>query len=147
MASVRAGSQIDTMPASFLKRIELMADRVQVIATRPILRLHPADLDAISTLVSGSEALSNVRLIANPDLARGDVDLSLGGVRLADILGPIPPASDRSSDDASSNQQSVILEKPLDWEPVSEAEEQILDIPTTNDELEDFSFDDKRENE
>ena len=147
MASVRAGSQIDTMPASFLKRIELMADLVQVIATRPILRLHPADLDAISTLVSGSEALSNVRLIANPDLARGDVDLSLGGVRLADILGPIPPASDRSSDDASSDQQSFISETPLDPKQASEAEEQILDISTTSDELEDFSFDDTKENE
>jgi len=147
MASVRAGSQIDTMPASFLKRIELMADRVQVIATRPILRLHPADLDAISALVSGSEALSNVRLIANPDLARGDVDLSLGGVRLADILGPIPPASDRSYDDASSNQQSFIPEKPLDSEPVSEAEEKKLDVATTGDELENFSFDDTKENE
>ena len=147
MASVRAGSQIDTMPTSFLKRIELMADRVQVIATRPILRLHPADLDAISTLVSGSEALSNVRLIANPDLARGDVDLSLGGVRLADILGPIPPASNGSSDDASSDQQSFISETPLDPKQASEAEEKKIDIATTGDELENFSFDDTKENE
>ena len=147
MASVRAGSQIDTMPASFLKRIELMADRVQVIATRPILRLHPADLDAISALVSGSEALSNVRLIANPDLARGDVDLSLGGVRLADILGPIPPASNGSSDDASSDQQSFISKTPLDPKQASEAEEKKIDIATTGDELENFSFDDTKENE
>ena len=66
---------------------------------------------------------------------------------MADILGPIPPASDRSSDDASSDQQSFISETPLDPKQASEAEEQILDISTTSDELEDFSFDDTKENE
>jgi flagellar biosynthesis/type III secretory pathway protein FliH len=131
MASVRAGSQIDAVPASFLRRIEMMADRVQSIATRPILRLHPADLAAIGPLITGSEIMSQARLLANPDLARGDVDLSLGGVRLADILGPIPNELESQPPDEypSEPQKTLVVSDPVPQ--VSPKEDPFFDQDTS----------------
>ncbi|MDA0963361.1 MAG: FliH/SctL family protein, partial [Proteobacteria bacterium] len=88
IASERAGLEIDTMPDAFVERIEVLADRIHSRATQPVLRLHSDDLAAITPLIENSDSLSNMRIIASDDLARGDVDLAVDGLRMSDrILG------------------------------------------------------------
>lgn len=88
LASERAGLEIDTIPEAFVDRIEELADRIHVRASQPVLRLHPDDLAAIEALIQGSENLSTMRILAAQDLSRGDVELSVDGLRLSDrIMG------------------------------------------------------------
>ncbi len=89
MASARAGQAIDAAPAPFARRIAELAD--QVVQTQAALALHlnPDDLAAIRPLLEGAcpaplAALAQARLVPDPSLARGDVDLRGTGVRIAD---------------------------------------------------------------
>jgi len=88
LASARAGMAIDDLPEPFMRRIEELADRVHACASAPVLRLHPDDLEAIIDHVSQSEILSTMRMVAKEDLSRGDVELCLGGLTMADCLEP-----------------------------------------------------------
>jgi flagellar assembly protein FliH len=99
IASERAGLEIDTMPDAFVERIEALAERIHSRATQPVLRLHPDDLAAITPLIQNSDSLSGMRILASDDLARGDVDLAVDGLRMSDrILGqPAPRKSARTA--------------------------------------------------
>jgi flagellar assembly protein FliH len=94
LASARAGSRIDELPAPLLLRIEAIANRVQAATQGAVLRLHPDDCAAIAPLIAGSELLSEARLVPRQDLARGDVELLLGGLLLSDRLGHDPATSE-----------------------------------------------------
>lgn len=96
LASERAGVEIDTMPYAFLDRIEALADRIHAQASQPVLRLHPDDLAAIEGMIASSDSLASMRIVASVELSRGDVDLSVDGLRLSDrILGQ--PASRKTA--------------------------------------------------
>jgi flagellar assembly protein FliH len=94
LASARAGSRIDELPAPLLLRIEAIANRVQAATQGAVLRLNPDDCAAIAPLIAGSELLSEARLVPRQDLARGDVELLLGGLVLSDRLGLDPAAAE-----------------------------------------------------
>lgn len=88
LASERAGLEIDILPSAFIERIEELADRIHGRATQPVLRLHPADIAVIAPLIANSDSLSAMRILASEDLSRGDVDLTVDGLRMSDrILG------------------------------------------------------------
>lgn len=88
LASERAGVEIDTIPDAFVERIEALADRIHSRAIQPVLRLHPDDLAAIEPFIAGSDSLAAMRILATEELLRGDVDLTVEGLRLSDrILG------------------------------------------------------------
>ena len=89
LASARAGIAIDECPEHFLSRIEDLADRVHASMAAPVLRLNPDDLDAVSDFVAQSEILSEMRMVASPDLAPGDVELTLDGLALMDRIEPL----------------------------------------------------------
>lgn len=98
LASERAGLEIDAMPDAFVERIEALADRIHSRAIQPVLRLHPDDLVAIEPFVAASDSLSAMRIVAAPELSRGDVDLTVEGLRLSDrILGQPAPRKARRS--------------------------------------------------
>lgn len=100
IASERAGLEIDAVPSAFVERIEVLADRIHSRATQPVLRLHPGDLAAIEALIAGSDSLAAMRIVASEALSRGDVDLTVEGLRLSDrILGQ--PAARKSARSAA----------------------------------------------
>ena len=52
------------------------------------MRLNPEDIAAVKPYLDGSETLASVTITADPDLARGDLELSTDGLRYADRLAP-----------------------------------------------------------
>ncbi|MEY3960943.1 MAG: flagellar protein FliH [Pseudomonadota bacterium] len=95
LASLRAGSQIDEMPIAYLARIEDLVDRIGHSLAQPRLRLNPEDLAAVKPYLANSETLSPVSISADPDLARGDFEVSTDSLRYADKMAPKPQASAR----------------------------------------------------
>lgn len=95
LASSRAGTAIDTVPEAFLQRIKTLADRIHSSATHPIVRLNPLDLLVLKPILEQSQDLLNLRLVSDASLQRGDIDLSLEGIRLTDLLPRVDqPAQD-----------------------------------------------------
>lgn len=88
LASARAGAQIDEMPEAYLTKIEDLVDRIRNDLAQPRLRLNPEDIAAVKPYLDGSETLASVTITADPDLARGDLELSTDGLRYADRLAP-----------------------------------------------------------
>lgn len=93
LASLRAGSQIDEMPIAYLARIEDLVDRIGHSLAQPRLRLNPEDLAAVKPYLANSETLSPVSISADPDLARGDFEVSTDSLRYADKMAPKPQVS------------------------------------------------------
>ena len=92
LASSRAGAQIETTPTAFAARIQKLVERVKTATVSPIIRLHPSDVMVLRPVLEQSSALLNLRLVGDETLQRGDVDLSLEGVMLTDVLPRIEPA-------------------------------------------------------
>jgi flagellar assembly protein FliH len=86
LAAKRAGQVIDISPKPFMDRIEALAERVSQGLRSLELRLHPDDLAAITPFLPDSDLLTASRLVAEPRLSRGDVDIRADGIRLADLL-------------------------------------------------------------
>jgi flagellar assembly protein FliH len=95
LAASRAGTAIDAVPEAFLQRIKTLADRIYSSATHPIVRLNPLDLLVLKPILEQSQDLLNLRLVSDANLQRGDIDLSLEGIRLTDLLPRVDqPAQD-----------------------------------------------------
>ena len=90
LASARAGTQIDSLPGAFVRRIEALADQVQADLQRTVIRVNPDDLIAIEKTLSPAAPLALARLVGDETMARGDVELAAGGLRLTDRLGIAP---------------------------------------------------------
>jgi hypothetical protein len=90
LASARAGTQIDSLSGAFVRRIEALADQVQADLQRTVIRVNPEDLIAIEKTLSPAAPLALARLVADETMARGDVELAAGGLRLTDRLGIAP---------------------------------------------------------
>ncbi|NBE09141.1 FliH/SctL family protein [Paragemmobacter ruber] len=86
LAAERAGQMIDALPAAFAARVEAMADRVAQGVRAVSVRLHPADLAAITPHLAGCEVAGAATLMADDRLARGDVEVRAEGITLADLL-------------------------------------------------------------
>ncbi|AWB49678.1 flagellar assembly protein FliH [Gemmobacter aquarius] len=89
MASVRAGQVIDDLPAPFLARIEILADRVAQGVRAVTVALHPEDLAAVAPYLAGSD-LAGAVVAADPRLSRGDVAVRAEGISLTDLIGVAP---------------------------------------------------------
>jgi flagellar assembly protein FliH len=96
LASSRAGLAIDACPEAFIQRIKTLADRIHTSATQPIVRLNPLDLFVLKPILEQSKDLLNLRLVSDANLQRGDIDLSLEGIRLTDAVAPCLSASPRN---------------------------------------------------
>lgn len=88
LSAERAGRLIDEDPLPFLARIEQLAERIAQGSAGVELRLHPADLALVAPHLAQSAPLACAKVAAEAGLARGDVDLRLPGLHLADLLFP-----------------------------------------------------------
>lgn len=88
IASERAGLEIDSMPDAFAERITTLAERIYQATNQPVLRLNPYDHSAIAELIEGNDILSTMRIIASGELARGDIELVVDGLSIADRITP-----------------------------------------------------------
>lgn len=88
LSAERAGRLIDEDPLPFLARIEQLAERIAQGSAGVELRLHPADLALVAPHLAQSAPLAGAKVAADAGLARGDVDLRLPGLHLADLLFP-----------------------------------------------------------
>lgn len=88
LSAERAGRLIDEDPLPFLARIEQLAERIAQGSAGVELRLHPADLALVAPHLAQSAPLAGAKVVAEAGLARGDVDLRLPGLHLADLLFP-----------------------------------------------------------
>lgn len=86
LAAERAGLEIDAMPAAFVERIEILAERIHGKATQAVLRLNPEDYAAITEVIVGSDTLAVMRIVTSVELSRGDVELIVDGLRMSDRL-------------------------------------------------------------
>jgi flagellar assembly protein FliH len=91
LASDRAGLAIDTAPDAFAARVLRLAERAAQGMAEARIHLHPDDLAAIMPLLGTSSPaalapLAEARLLADPALQRGDADIRLPGLRIADLL-------------------------------------------------------------
>ncbi len=90
LAAERAGQAIDQCPVPFLRRIDRMAERIAQGAAQVEVRLNPQDLQTLTPVLAQSTHLRSARISADPGLSRGDVDLRVPGVHLADLIVPLP---------------------------------------------------------
>ncbi|MFN7052852.1 MAG: FliH/SctL family protein [Gemmobacter sp.] len=88
LSAERAGRLIDEDPLPFLARIEQMAERIAQGSAGVELRLNPADLALVAPHLAQSAQLAGAKVAAEAGLVRGDVDLRLPGLHLADLLFP-----------------------------------------------------------
>ena len=98
LAAERAGQAIDTDPAPFARRIAGLAARVSGGLGDVMLHLHPEDLEVVAPVFAQtcSKELANLaqaRLVADPALSRGDIDLRTASLRIEDLIRAAAPAS------------------------------------------------------
>ena len=103
LASIRAGSQIDDMPEAYIAKIEDLVDRIRTDLAQPRLRLNPEDIAAVRPYLQASETLASVTITSDPDLARGDLELSTDGLRYADRLMAKPPSAPKAGRKTASS--------------------------------------------
>ncbi|MEM6896436.1 MAG: FliH/SctL family protein [Pseudomonadota bacterium] len=87
LASERAGIAIDASPPSFMARIERLARDISSDCANAVVALNPDDLAAIEPHIEDFTLLSDAQLVAEPELARGDLRLKMGDITYADVLG------------------------------------------------------------
>lgn len=104
LAAERAGQAIDAAPRPFVARIERMAQRIAQGAAEVELRLNPDDLATLEPHLARSPQLAAARVYPAPELARGDVDLRVPGVHVADLIhgGEDAPQSAPRPDEAAA---------------------------------------------
>jgi hypothetical protein len=90
LASTLAGQAIDTQAAPFARRIAQLAMRVTAQTGDLTVQLHPDDCAAVAAVLAQScpddlASLAKARLQPDVSLARGDIRLRAGGLRLDDL--------------------------------------------------------------
>jgi len=86
MASERAGYAIAERPDGLADRVERLLATVQAVSGNPEIRLNEADLASIKPLVETREKLRHCGFVADPDLASGDLSVTLGTIGIDDIM-------------------------------------------------------------
>lgn len=88
LASERAGYAIAERPDGLADRVERLLATVQAVSGNPEIRLNEADLASIKPLVETREKLRHCSFVADPDLASGDLSVTLGTIGIDDIMRP-----------------------------------------------------------
>ena len=86
LASERAGYAIAERPDGLADRVERLLATVQAVSGNPEIRLNEADLASIKPLVETREKLRHCSFVADPDLASGDLSVTLGTIGIDDIM-------------------------------------------------------------
>ncbi len=103
LASERAGRAIAEQPDAFADRIEGLLAAIRTASGQPVIHLNPGDLGSIQPLVETREKLRHCSFVAVPDLAAGDLTVTVGTIGIDDILLPASsePALEGPASEAS----------------------------------------------
>ena len=101
LASARAGRAIAEQPDAFADRIEGLLAAIRTASGQPVIHLNPGDLGSIQPLVETREKLRHCSFVAAPDLAAGDLTVTVGTIGIDDILLPAS-AETGPADEATS---------------------------------------------
>ena len=106
LASERAGRAIAEQPDAFADRIEGLLTAIRTASGQPVIHLNPGDLGSIQPLVETREKLRHCNFVAAPELAAGDLTVTVGTIGIDDIIlpsaqtpNPTASAADSASDD------------------------------------------------
>ena len=88
LASERAGRAIAEQPDAFANRIEGLLAAIRTASGQPVIHLNPGDLGSIQPLVETREKLRHCSFVAAPDLAAGDLTVTVGTIGIDDMLLP-----------------------------------------------------------
>ena len=96
LAIQRAGYAIDAHPAGFADRIKNLANRISDSMQALVIHLHPDDCKAVSALFDHDcpahlKDLMQAKLMADPNLSRGDARLRASGLLLDDVIADVVP--------------------------------------------------------
>ncbi|MEL0197406.1 MAG: FliH/SctL family protein [Rhodobiaceae bacterium] len=91
LASERAGRAIAEQPGAFADRIEGLLAAIRTASGQPVIHLNPGDLGSIQPLVETREKLRHCSFVAAPDLAAGDLTVTVGTIGIDDFLLPSSP--------------------------------------------------------
>ncbi len=83
LASERAGTVISENPDGFRQRIMSLVERVKLKTETVMVALNPEDLEAVMAYDTGP---LNWKYIADSELLRGDIRISLDAIDIADVL-------------------------------------------------------------
>jgi len=118
LASERAGRAIAEQPDAFADRIEGLLAAIRTASGQPVIHLNPGDLGSIQPLVETREKLRHCSFVAAPDLAAGDLTVTVGTIGIDDILLPAAQRPDPSDDMATG---TIAAEVPASQAPDSAA--------------------------
>lgn len=122
LASERAGRAIAEQPDAFANRIEGLLAAIRTASGQPVIHLNPGDLGSIQPLVETREKLRHCSFVAAPDLAAGDLTVTVGTIGIDDMLlptssamagdAPAPATSDDMQPDNADAPADATIEHP-----------------------------------
>ena len=107
LASARAGRAIAEQPDAFADRIEGLLAAIRTTSGQPVIHLNPGDLGSIQPLVETREKLRHCSFVAAPDLAAGDLTVTVGTIGIDDILLPASPEPAVDEPVSETSEESV----------------------------------------
>jgi len=122
LASERAGRAIAEQPDAFADRVESLLAAIRASSGQPVIRLNPGDLGSIQPLVETREKLRHCSFVAAPDLAPGDLTVTVGTIGIDDIILPASQAADDADRSAAAVEPVASLPEMADTETGLEAE-------------------------
>ena len=125
LASERAGRAITEQPDAFADRVEGLLVAIRAASGQPVIRLNPGDLGSIQPLVETREKLRHCSFVAAPDLAPGDLTVTVGTIGIDDIILPAPPAADDADISEVAVEAAAAQPEMADAETDPEAEARI----------------------
>jgi flagellar assembly protein FliH len=128
LASERAGRAIAEQPNAFADRIEGLLAAIRTASGQPVIRLNPGDLGSIQPLVETREKLRHCSFVAAPELAAGDLTVTVGTIGIDDIILP----ASQALDDADMPGGAAIVE-PVEAQPEMAEAEPSLDMDIDED--------------
>ncbi|MEX0503718.1 FliH/SctL family protein [Alphaproteobacteria bacterium LSUCC0719] len=122
LASERAGRAIAEQPDAFADRVESLLAAIRASSGQPVIRLNPGDLGSIQPLVETREKLRHCSFVAAPDLAPGDLTVTVGTIGIDDIILPASQAADEADRSAAAVEPVAAPPEMADAETGLEAE-------------------------
>ncbi|MEK9856471.1 MAG: hypothetical protein VW495_16845, partial [Rhodobiaceae bacterium] len=116
-------------PGAFADRIEGLLAAIRTASGQPVIHLNPGDLGSIQPLVETREKLRHCSFVAAPDLAAGDLTVTVGTIGIDDILLPASPEP-VSAHETTAN--APMTDSPAPEGPKPDPSEAMPDIAETS---------------
>ena len=132
LASERAGRAIAELPDAFADRVESLLAAIRTASGQPVVRLNPGDLGSIQPLVETREKLRHCSFVAAPDLAPGDLTVTVGTIGIDDIILPASQAAEDADLSAAAVEPAAAQPEMVETETAPDAEAEAEAEATTD---------------